>query len=175
MDYIIKEVKDFYKVIKLKEFRRTKGVAFDIMVKSMIPKIDAIDRVIHDKSAISPGTVGAVKEAWYMHPHQEDNLFVLYGKRNVELYMPEHGKIERFVITPDYIEHNGERILEGGGLITWSTDVFHRITSGENGSASINLATHLPGFDIKTNFNIYDVDIKTGKYKLLREGYKDQK
>lgn len=175
MDYIVKEVKDFYKVIKLKEFRRTEGVSFDIMVKSMIPKIDAIDRVIHDKGAISPGTVGSVKEAWYMHPHQEDNLFVLQGKRNVELYMPEHGKIEHFVITPDYIEHNGERILEGGGLIAWSTNVFHRITSGDEGSASINLATHLPGFDIKTNFNIYDFDIDTGEYELLREGYKDQK
>ena len=175
MDYIIKEVKDFYKVIKLKEFRRTEGVAFDIMIKDMIPKIDAIDRVIHQGGAISPGTVGSVKEAWYMHPHQEDNLFVLYGKRNVEIYMPEYGKIEKFVITPDYIEHNGERILEGGGLITWSTNVFHRITSGEDGSASINLATHLPGFDIKTNFNIYDLNTETGEYKLLREGYKDQK
>lgn len=175
MDYIVKEVKDFYQVIKLKEFRRTEGVAFDIMVKSMIPKIDAIDRVLHQGGAISPGTVGSVKEAWYMHPHQEDNLFVLHGKRNVELYMPQHGKIEEFVITPDYIEHNGERIVEGGGLITWSTHVFHRITSGQDGSASINLATHLEGFDIKTNFNIYDVDLKTGEHELLREGYRDQK
>ena len=175
MDYIVKEVKDFYQVIKLKEFRRTEGVAFDIMVKSMIPKIDAIDRVLHQGGAISPGTVGSVKEAWYMHPHQEDNLFVLHGKRNVELYMPQHGKIEKFVITPDYIEHNGERILEGGGLIAWSTHVFHRITSGQDGSASINLATHLEGFDIKTNFNIYDVDLKTGEHELLREGYRDQK
>ena len=94
--------------------------------------------------------------------------------RNVELYMPEHGKIEKFVITPDYIEHNGEVILEGGGLIAWSTNVFHRITSGKEGSASINLATHLEGFNIKTNFNIYDFDIETGKYELLREGYRDQ-
>ena len=175
MDYIVKEVKDFYRVIKLKEFRRTKGVAFDIMIKSMIPKIDAIDRVIHEGGATSPGSVGSVEQAWYMHPHQEDNLFVLHGKRNVELYMPEHGKIETFVITPDYISHNGEVILEGGGLIAWSTDVFHRITSGEEGSASINLATHLEGFDIRTNFNIYDFDIERGQYELLREGYRDQK
>lgn len=69
-----------------------------------------------------------MEQAWYMHPHQEDNLFVLHGTRYVELYMPEHGKVERFTIAPDYIEHNG--------------------------SASINLATHLEGFDIKTNFNI---------------------
>lgn len=175
MDYIVKEVKDFYKVIKLKEFRRTQGVSFDIMVKSMIPKIDAIDRVIHAKNAISPGGIGTVSRPWYMHPHQEDNLFVLQGTRYVELYMPKYGKIEKFVITPDYIEHNGERIVDGGGLITWTTDVFHRITSGEEGSATINLATHKDGFDIKTNFNIYDLNTETGEYSLLREGYKDQK
>lgn len=175
MDYIVKEVEGFYKVIKLKEFRRTKGVKFDIMIKSMVPKIDAIDRVIHEQGAISPGSVGSVERAWYMHPHQEDNLFVLYGKRYIELYLPKYGEVESFVITPDYISHNGEIILEGGGLITWTTNVFHRIESGKEGSASINLATHLEGFDIKTNFNIYDLDLKRGEYKLIREGYKDQK
>lgn len=174
MDHIVKQVEDFYKVIKLKEFRHTEGVSFDVMVRSMIPQIHSIDRVIHQKDAVSPGRVGSVDKAWYMHTHQEDNLFVLHGKRNVELYMPEHGKIEKFAITPDYIKHNGEVILEGGGLIAWSTNVFHRITSGNEGSASINLATHLEGFDVKTNFNIYDFDIETGKYELLREGYRDQ-
>lgn len=174
MDYIIKEVENFYKVIKLKEFRKTEGVTFDIMIDSMIPKIHAIDRVLHDKGAVSPGKVGSVEEAWYMHPHQEDNLFVLHGVRHVELYQRDHGKVEKFTITPDYIEHNGEKILEGGGLITWTTDVFHRITSGEEGSASINLATHLEGFDIDTNFNIYDLDVETGEYELLREGHEDQ-
>lgn len=175
MDYIIEEVEDFYRVIKLKEFRKTEGVSFDIMIESMIPKIDAIDRVLHKNGALSPGTIGGVKRPWYMHPNQEDNLFVLHGKRNVELYMPKYGKIEKFTITPDYIEHNGKCILEGGGLIAWSTDVFHRIESGDEGSASINLASHHEGFDIKTNFNIYDLDLETGEYKLLRKGYEDQK
>lgn len=175
MDYIIEEVKDFYKVIKLKEFRHTEGVSFDIMVKSMIPRIDAIDRVIHEKNAISPGSVDSVTRPWYMHPHQEDNLFVLYGKRNIELYSTKYGRTERFVITPDYIEHNEKRILEGGGLIAWSTNVFHRVESGEKGSATINLATHHDNFDIKTNFNIYDLNTETGEYILLRAGYKDQK
>jgi hypothetical protein len=175
MDTIVKEVSGFYKVIKLKEFRRTEGVSFDIMDPSMIPKIDAIDRVIHKSDALSPGTVGAVLRPWYMHPHQEDNLFVLHGKRHVELYRPGHDKIERFVITPDYIEHNGERIVEGGGLITWDVNVFHRIQSGQAGSASVNLATHHDGFDIRTNFNIYDLNTETGEYRLIREGFKDQK
>lgn len=175
MDYIIKEIKGFYKVIKLKEFRRTEGVSFDIMIESMIPRIDAIDRVIHEKDAISPGAINTVLRPWYMHTQQEDNLLVLHGRREVELYRAAHGKIEQFVITPDYIEQNGERILEGGGVITWSTNVFHRIRSGKEGSASINLARHLDQFDIKTNFNIYDLNTNTGEYELLREGYKDQK
>lgn len=175
MDSIVKEVSGFYKVIRLKELRRTEGVVFDVMEPSIVPKIDAIDRVLHQNGAVSPGAVGDVSRPWYMHPHQEDNLFVLHGKRNVELYIPGHSRVERFVITPDYIDHNGERILEGGGLIAWDVNVFHRIQSGEEGSASVNLATHHEGFDIRTNFNIYDLNTETGEYRLIREGFKDQK
>lgn len=175
MDYIIKEVEGLFKIIKLKEFRRTEGVAFDVMVESMVPRVNAIDRVLHKNNAISPGPVGDVERPWYMHPHQEDNLFVLHGKRYVDLYTKEHGKVEKFVVTPNYIEHNGEVVYEGGAVLVWPTYVFHRIISGEEGSASINLASHLEGFDIKTNFNIYDLNTETGDYKLIREGYKDQK
>lgn len=175
MDYVVKEVKGLYKVIKLKEFRKTEGVSFDVMVKDMIPKVDAIDRVLHKGGAVSPGPVGDVERPWYMHPHQEDNLLVLQGERHIEVYNKEHGKVEKFVVTPNYVEHNGERIVEGGGLVVWPTNVFHRIISKEGGSASVNLATHKEGFDIKTNFNIYDLNTETGEYKLIREGYKDQK
>jgi hypothetical protein len=34
------------------------------MEPSMIPKIDAIDRVIHKSDAMSSGTVGAVLRPW---------------------------------------------------------------------------------------------------------------
>lgn len=173
-NYIVKEIKDLYQVIKLKEFRRTEGVKFDIMLKDMIPKIDAIDRVLHKGGAVSPGAVGECERPWYMHTHQADNLLVLQGERHIEVYTPEHGKIEYFVVAPDYIEHNGERILDGGGLVVWPRYVFHRIRTGAGGSASVNLATHYDNFDIKTNFNIYDLNTETGKYTLLREGYKDQ-
>lgn len=175
MDYILEEIKDLYKVIMLKEFRRTPGVDFDVMINSMVPKIDAVDRVIHRGSAISPGPVGDVDITWYMHPHQADNLFVLAGERHIEVYTPEHGKVESFTITPDYIEHNGIKICDGNAVVVWPPRVFHRIRSGNEGSASINLATHFDGFDIKTNFNIYDLNVETGEYRLIREGYKDQK
>lgn len=175
MDYILEEIEGLYKVIELKEFRRTPGVNFDIMDKSMVPKVDAVDRVIHKGSAISPGPIGDVDITWYMHPHQADNLFVLAGERHVEVYTPEHGRIERFLITSDRIEHNGVKICDGNAVVVWPPGVFHRIRSGSEGSASINLATHYDGFDIMTNFNIYEVDIETGKYRIVREGYKDQK
>lgn len=173
--FIVKEIKNLYTVIKLKEFRKTEGVRFDVIIEDMVPKIDSIDRVLHKGASVSPGPVGDVERPWYMHPHQADNLLVLRGTRHIEVYTPEHGKVERFVVTPEYVEHNGERIVEGGGLVVWPTNVFHRIVSEEDGSASVNLATHYDGFDIKTNFNIYDLNTETGEYKLIREGYKDQK
>ena len=36
-----------YRIIPLRQLRRTIGVTFDEMVPSDIPKIDGIDRVIH--------------------------------------------------------------------------------------------------------------------------------
>ena len=60
-------------------------------------------------------------------------------------------------------------------MLVWPRGVFHRITSGEEGSITINLATHYEGFDIKTNFNIYNLDTKTGDYTVFRDGFKDQK
>jgi hypothetical protein len=171
---IIAEVPRFYKVIALQPFRRTEGVTFDILPKNLVPKIDAVDRVIHKSSAVSPGPIGEIAEPWYMHPYQDDNLIVLQGTRHVEIYTKEHYRIESFVITPDYIEHNNKLLYDGPGLLVWPRKVFHRIKSGEKGSASINLATHYEGIDMKTNFNIYDLDIKTGKFRVIREGHLDQ-
>ncbi len=174
MDYIVKEVPGLFAIIKLKEFRRTKNVEFDVMIKSMVPKVDAVDRIIHRGPAVSPGSVGDIERPWYMHCHQSDNLLVVAGERNIELYSKEHGRIEKFVVTPDYITHNGEIVIEGAGNLIWPAYVFHRIISGENGSVSVNLATYFEGIDFKNNFDIYDLDIETGDYKVIREGYLDQ-
>lgn len=171
---IIAEQPGVYKIIELTLFRKTPGVTFDLFPLQAISHIDSIDRVLHDHNAVSPGPLGDILKPWYMHTAQEDNLIVLYGQRNVELYTPQHGKVERFCVTPDKIYHNGELIFEGGAVLVWPQDVFHRIVSGEGGSASINLAVHNEGFDIKTNFNIYDLNIETGEYCVIREGHKDQ-
>jgi hypothetical protein len=109
-----------------------------------------------------------------MHPHQDDNLIVLQGVRYVEIYTKAHGRIESFSITPERIEQNNRILFDGPGLLVWPRGVFHRIKSGENGSASINLATHYEGIDMRTNFNIYSLDIKTGEFRVIREGHLDQ-
>ena len=171
---IIAEIPGFYKAIALQPFRKTEGVSFDILPRDLIPKIDAIDRVIHKTKAVSPGPVGDVAEPWYMHPHQDDNLMVLQGVRYVDIYVKSHGRMESFMVTPEKIEHNGKILYDGPALLVWPRTVFHRIKSGEEGSASINLATHYKGIDMRTNFNIYDLDVKTGKFKVIREGHLDQ-
>lgn len=174
-DYIIDEVEGLYRIIKLKEFRKTVGVSFDVMIKDMVPQIHAVDRVLHTESAVSPGPVGDVERPWYMHTCQDDNLIVLQGTRYVDVYSVKHGKVESFVVEPNKITHNGKVIYEGGAVLVWPANVFHRIRSGEEGSASVNLATHYDNFDIKTNFNIYDLNTETGEYRCIREGFKDQK
>jgi hypothetical protein len=173
-DRVIEEVAGLYRVSHLKIFRKTKGVTFDFVPVDILRGIDAIDRVIHEAHAISPGSVGAVERPWYMHPCQEDNLIVLSGTRFVEIYTPVHGKVESFVVTADEIRRNGELVHDGGVMLSWPRGTFHRIRSAEKGSASINLAVHFKGFDIRTNFSIYDVDLKTGGYRVIREGFNDQ-
>ncbi|KPK37013.1 MAG: hypothetical protein AMK70_00290 [Nitrospira bacterium SG8_35_1] len=171
---IVAEIPGFYRVVALQPFRRTEGVSFDILPKDLVPKIDAVDRVIHRNRAVSPGPVGDVMEPWYMHPHQDDNLIVLQGERHVEIYIKAHGRVESFVITPEYIEHGGRLLYDGPALLVWPRGVFHRIKSGDNGSASINLATHYKGIDMRRNFNIYDLDTGTGESRVIREGHLDQ-
>jgi len=171
---VIEEVKNLYRIIKLTPFRKTDGVVFDLFPIDTLPHISSVDRVIHDSNASSPGPVEGVPFTWYMHPHQADNLMVLHGKRDVYLYTRVHGKVEHFTVYPDKIYRNGELVHEGGCILVWPCNVFHRIQSGEEGSGSINFAVHSKGFDIQTNFNIYDLDTETGEVKLLREGYKDQ-
>ena len=173
-DHILEEVEGLYRIIKLKVFRRTPGVYFDLMPMQVLPHIDSIDKVIHENSAISPGSVNNVERPWYMHTYQDDNLMVMHGTRFVEIYTPKHGKVENFTVTTNQILKNGQVVFDGSAMLVWPRYVFHRIKSLEDGSASVNFAVHYEGFDIKTNFNVYDLDTATGKYTAIREGWKDQ-
>jgi hypothetical protein len=100
---------------------------------------------------------------------------VLHGTRYVEIYTPQHGRVEKFEVTPNRVTMEGGKTYEGAVMLVWPRCVFHRIVScPKAGSASINLAAHFEGFDIRTNFNVYDLDPATGRYQVVREGHLDQ-
>lgn len=171
---VLMEEPGFWRIIRLKQFRKTDGVSFDIMPMEVLQRIDGIDRVMHKERAISPGPVGEVERPWYFHTHQEDNLLVLHGKRTAEIFNLQHKQVEVFTVTPDYVERNGIMVYEGPAMVVWSMGVFHRITTGDEGSASINFAVRHPGFDIHTAFDIYELDTTTGEHRRIREGKLDQ-
>ena len=167
-----------YRLIPLRILRRTKGVKFDEIVPSDIPKISGIDKVIHSANSISPGPIEnsnpPCKRPWYMHSGQDDNLMVLQGTRYIDIYCPERKKKESFIVTPDKIYKNDKLYYDGPAMIVWPSGIFHRIISGEEGSISINFSTRNENFNIEDNFNIYDLNTVTGKYNLIKKGSEDQ-
>jgi len=171
---IFKEVQGFYRITPLNLFRKTQGVVFDNVPMKAFPSIDAIDRVVHEANGQSPGPVDDIARPWYMHPHQDDNLIIPCGVRHIELYTKAHGKIERFTVTKDRILYEDNVLFDGPAMLSWPRLVFHRVRSGAEGSVAINFAVHHEGIDIRTNFSIYDVDLETGKFRVIREGFKDQ-
>jgi hypothetical protein len=170
----MEEVPGLYRIIPLQQFRRTPGVAFDILPGRLVPKVDAIDRVLHQGGALSPGPVGEVARPWYRHGHQDDNLLVLAGVRHVDIYTEAHGRVESFEVYPDRIERRGERWYEGPAMLVWPRGVFHRIRSGDQGSASVNLATHYEGWSVRNNFDVFELDPNSGANRVIREGWRDQ-
>jgi hypothetical protein len=174
-ELVFAEVSGLYRIIPLRVLRRTPGVSFDEVPREAFPRIDSMDRVFHEPGAISPGPVGDVENAWYMHPHQDDNVIVLHGTRHLEVYTPAHRKVESFSVSPHEVKKGGELLFDGPAMLVWPRGVFHRVRSCEKeGSASLNLAVHYDGFDIRTNFSIYDLDPETGQYRVIREGHLDQ-
>ncbi len=172
---VFQQVAGLYRIIPLRVLRKTPGVSFDMVPTEVLPRIDGIDRVLHDGGAVSPGPVGNVARPWYMHPHQDDNLIVLYGTRFVDIYTKAHGQIESFDVEPHQIRHGGKVVYDGAAMLVWPRGVFHRIRSHDKtGSASLNFAVRYPGFNIDTNFNVHDLDTTSGEYRVLRAGYLDQ-
>ena len=163
-----------YRLIPLRTLRRTAGMIFDEVVPSDIPKIDGIDRVIHKANGISPGPCESVKRPWYMHPGQHDNLMVLQGERFVDIYCPTLKKKHSFIITPDKVYKNDKLYCNQPAMVVWPAGIFHRIISGPEGSISVNFSTRTEKFDLETNFNIYDLDLETGEYHVIRDGTLDQ-
>ncbi len=169
------EEKDLFRIVPLKILRQTRGVVFDLVPLGAFPSIDGIDRVLHEGGALSPGSVGDVERPWYMHPHQEDNLVVLAGFRDIDLYSLATRRSVHFTVHPDRVCRDGGLFCDRPAMVCWPAKVFHRIVSSrEKGSASINIAVRHEGFSVRTNFNVYDLDEKTGEYRVVREGHLDQ-
>lgn len=172
--HIIKEVPGFYAVQSLHVLRRTSGVCFDAVPMELLGRIDAIDRVIHQNGAVSPGPVGSEARPWYMHTAQVDNLLVLHGKRVVDIYHPDHG-LHQFEVTADHVFQDGKMLFDGPAILTWYRQVFHRVKSDDQvGSASLNLALRDETFDLDTNFSVYRLDTESGASEMIREGRLDQ-
>ena len=165
---------NLYRLIPLRILRRTYGVSFDEIVPSDIPRIHGIDRVIHLANSISPGPIEDVKRPWYMHTNQDDNLLVLQGTRYIDIYNPKDKQGASFIITPDKVYKNEKLYYNGPAMVVWPAGIFHRIISGSEGSISVNFASRNHGFNLKDNFNIYDLNQNTGEYKLLKQGIDDQ-
>lgn len=165
---------NLYRLIPLRILRRTYGVSFDEIVPSDIPRIHGIDRVIHLANSISPGPIEDVKRPWYMHTNQDDNLLVLQGTRYIDIYNPKDKQGASFIITPDKVYKNEKLYYNGPAMVVWPAGIFHRIISGSEGSISVNFASRNHGFNLKDNFNIYDLNKDTGEYKLLKQGIDDQ-
>ena len=168
------QVEGLYKIMPLKEMRRTPGVYFDLIPPELVSKVSGVDRVMHNGDALSPNPVNGIDRPWYMHPSQDDNLIVVHGMRYIDIYTHEHGRIETFVAKPHRVEKDGKMIFDGPCLLQWPRGVFHRIRSCEDGSASLNFAVRHDGFSIHTNFHIYDLDTTAGEYRIIREGHLDQ-
>ncbi len=170
---VLYKVDGFFKITALIPYRKTAGVIFDAIPVRDMARVEAIDRVIHDLGALSPGTVSGVERPWYLHEAQEDNLVVLAGFRDIEL--SKDGRLFHIRLTPRRLEIKGQEYIDRPVMLSWSTGVFHRIQSSpETGSASLNIPVRHPGFDLKTNFHIYDLDLETGASRIIREGHLDQ-
>ena len=167
-----------YRIIPLRILRRTSGVKFDELVPSDIPKIHGIDRVIHAPNSISPGPVDdvtpAVTRPWYMHTAQDDNLLVLQGTRYVDIYCPNRKEKASFIVSPDKVYKNDKLYYDGPAMIVWPAGIFHRIISGDEGSISINMSTRNKNFNLNDNFNIYDLNVYSGEYRVIKDGSEDQ-
>ncbi|MCG6553794.1 MAG: hypothetical protein L7F77_15820 [Candidatus Magnetominusculus sp. LBB02] len=167
-------IEGLFTIIPLVEFRNTPSVKFHTLPEKKIPRIDSVDRVEHGSSAVSPTVAGRTGQFWYYHKAQTDNLLVFLGARTTYLYTPTHGKVETLEVTPDWIKHNGELVIEAPAILSWPPGVFHRVSSGFNGSLSLNFAVHEAGFSLQDNFDIYEVDTETGAFSVVRHGFLDQ-
>ena len=99
---------------------------------------------------------------------------VVQGTRYIDIYCPKRKEKASFIVTPDKIFKNDKLYYDGPAMIVWPAGIFHRIISGEEGSISINFAFSQKEFSLEDNFNVYNLNIHSGEYSILKDGSDDQ-
>ncbi|MBF0538336.1 MAG: hypothetical protein HQL03_08810 [Nitrospirae bacterium] len=168
-------IEGLYEIIPLREFRNTPQVRFHMLPLQRLPRIDSVDRVEHGPNAQSPTIEGDYRSLWYYHKAQTDNLLVFKGARITQLYTPKHGRVEAIEVSTDSVKKDGKLIYEGPAMLAWQPGVFHRVYSAAEGSLSLNFAIHHEGFSLEDNFDIYEVDVVSATFRVVRHGHADQK
>ena len=140
-----------FKLIPLKNVQRASSFRIDNLIVQNGMNITGIFREIHGpKTKSSIGSENITKkmfniqhnkneEAWYQNRFEKNNLMVLNGSRNVDLYCPRTDKKENLIINEDNIYRNGKLYYGCPAIISWSGDLFHKTESSENGSFSLNI------------------------------------
>ncbi|KAK3235634.1 hypothetical protein CYMTET_54174 [Cymbomonas tetramitiformis] len=82
--------------------------------------------------------------------------------------------ITNYINVDQAVQSGGDGISDLAGNVTLGSSTLYIIISGSEGSISVNFATRHPEYNIKNNFNIYDLDTDTGEYEVIRDGFEDQ-
>lgn len=140
-----------FTLIPLKNVQRAPSFRIDNLIVQNGMNITGIFREIHGpQSKSSIGSENITKkmfktlynkneEVWYQNRFEKNNLMVLNGSRNVDLYCPRSYKKENLIINEDNIYRNGKLYYGSPAIISWSGDLFHKTESSENGSFSLNI------------------------------------
>tara|TARA_Y100000389_G_scaffold204586_1_gene258165 strand:+ start:4464 stop:4985 length:522 start_codon:yes stop_codon:yes gene_type:complete len=140
-----------FTLIPLKNVQRASSFRIDNLIVQNGMNITGIFREIHGpKTKSSIGSENITKkmfktkpngeqEIWYQNQFEKNNLMVLNGSRNVDLYCPRTYKKENLIIHEDNIYRNGKLYYGSPAIISWSGDLFHKTEIGENGSFSLNI------------------------------------
>ncbi|MDA9216362.1 hypothetical protein N9O88_00895 [bacterium] len=140
-----------FTIIPLKNVQRASSFRIDNLIVQNGMNITGIFREIHGpktKSSIGSENItkkrfktkpNSEEEIWYQNRFEKNNLMVLNGSRNVDLYCPRTYKKENLIIHEDNIYRNGKLYYGSPAIISWSGDLFHKTEIGENGSFSLNI------------------------------------
>lgn len=134
-----------FKLIPLGQlFRNSSHRVDNVMIHDAL-KISGIYREIHGANSVSPiGTehhfkiLNSPAASWYANIYEKNNLLVLNGSRDLDLWCMKKDKMINFKLTEDKIYRNGKLYYGSPALISWGGDIFHKTKSGSEGSISIN-------------------------------------